>query len=231
VIAGVILAAGESRRMGRSKPLVRRRGETFLAHGVRLLWTQCDCVVVVLGKEGARVRREAEEEFARLASSGALGRDLTLARHGRGHKARLEVHFVENRAYRRGMLTSARLGIATALRLKPDAMLLTLVDHPSVRPETVRALGSSIAEAMKAYAPGRGTRATPGLAYAIVPRVGGRRGHPVALSTALARAIANDHDGESLSDSIRRNARLIGYLDVADRGIIANVNAPRGRRG
>jgi hypothetical protein len=29
-----------------------------------------------------------------------------------------------------------------------------------------------------------------------------------------------------LSDGIRRNARLVGYLDVADKGIVANHNTP-----
>ncbi len=232
MIAGVVLAAGESRRMGSSKPLARRGGESFLARAVRLLWTQCDCVVVVLGRQGARVREAAEEEFARLAERGALGRDLASARRGRGKGARLEVHFVENRAYRRGMYASARLGLATALRLRPSAVLLSPVDHPAVSSRTVEALGSSIAQAVKAYgAPRAARRAAAGFAYAIVPRYRGLRGHPVALSAALAQAIARDRDAHDLSDAIRRNARLLGYLDVADRGVVTNVNAPaRGRR-
>ena len=45
---GVLLAAGASRRMGRNKSLMRTKGDTFLAHGVRQLWHACDAVVVVL---------------------------------------------------------------------------------------------------------------------------------------------------------------------------------------
>jgi CTP:molybdopterin cytidylyltransferase MocA len=61
----------------------------------------------------------------------------------------------------------------------------------------------------------------------VVPRYRRRRGHPVVLTAALADAIASDPKAEDLSDAIRRNARLIGYLDVRDAGVIRNVNRPK----
>ena len=64
------------------------------------------------------------------------------------------------------------------------------------------------------------------LAYALVPRYRRRRGHPVALSPALARAVAADRDAGDLSDAVRRNARLVGYLDCADAGVVRNRNQP-----
>jgi CTP:molybdopterin cytidylyltransferase MocA len=47
--AGLILAAGESRRMGAPKALLEYRGETFLARLVRLFTARCSPVIVVLG--------------------------------------------------------------------------------------------------------------------------------------------------------------------------------------
>ena len=35
-----------------------------------------------------------------------------------------------------------------------------------------------------------------------------------------------DGDATDLSDSVRRNARLVGYLDVPDGGVIRNRNTP-----
>jgi CTP:molybdopterin cytidylyltransferase MocA len=47
--AGLILAAGESRRMGAPKALLDYRGETFLQRLVRLFSARCSSVTVVLG--------------------------------------------------------------------------------------------------------------------------------------------------------------------------------------
>jgi CTP:molybdopterin cytidylyltransferase MocA len=222
VNVGVMLAAGASRRMGRSKALMPLRGRTFFAHGVRHLWSACDAVVVVLGADARRARAAVEEEFVRLVEAGVLHRDLQSAhRHGaRG----LEVRFVVNRAWRRGMLGSARLGMRAALRLKPESVLVLPVDHPSIKPATVRALAAAMKAALGAY---RGGGPKPsGFAYALVPRFRRRRGHPLALSPALAKAIVADAGATDLSDAVRRNARLVGYFDCGDSGVVRNRNRP-----
>lgn len=218
---GVLLAAGAARRMGGAKSLRRSRGQTWFARGVRHLWAACDAVVVVLGCDARRVRGAAEQEFVTLVRRGALHDDLQIAhRHG---APGLEVRFVVNRAWRRGMLSSARAGLAAALRLKPQAVLVMPVDHPSVRPETVRALAGAMAAALGSYRSGPGRL---GFAYALVPRHRRRRGHPLALSPALARAVVRDPGAADLSDAVRRNARLVGYLDVRDAGVTRNRNRP-----
>lgn len=47
--AGIILAAGASRRMGRPKALLEYQGETFVGRLIRVLKKSCDPVIVVLG--------------------------------------------------------------------------------------------------------------------------------------------------------------------------------------
>jgi len=79
-------------------------------------------------------------------------------------------------------------------------------------------------EALGSYR-GAARRSSP-FAYALVPRYRRRRGHPLALSPALARAVAIDRGAHDLSDAVRRNARLIGYLDCSDPGVIRNRNRP-----
>ena len=225
---GVLLAAGASRRMGRAKPLVQARGRSFIATGLRTLWDACEAVVVVLGSQAPAVREAVEREIARLTARGDFGRQLAGAR--RSGARGLEARFRVNGRWREGMLSSARLGLKTALTMEPDLVLVLPVDHPAVEPATVRALASAMREALGAYG---GKRRAAGFAYALVPRHRRRRGHPIALSPALAAAVAADGRAADLSDAVRRNARLVGYLDVADAGILVNRNTParRARRG
>jgi molybdenum cofactor cytidylyltransferase len=221
MMVGVLLAAGASTRMGRAKALVTCGAESFVAHGVRNLWSACDSVVVVLGADAARIRRRIEDEFVRLVQGGGFECELHAAQ--RHHAKHLEVRFVVNRQWRKGMYTSVRLGLAAAVKLRPAAVLVLPVDHPHVRAATVLDLGMVMAQAIHAARHPR-TRAV--FSYALVPRHRGRRGHPIALSAALARAVARDRAAEHLGDAVRRNARLVGYLDVRDAGVTRNVNRP-----
>jgi CTP:molybdopterin cytidylyltransferase MocA len=148
--------------------------------------------------------------------------DLVSAhKHG---AAGLEVRFVENSRWAQGMLGSVHVGLRTALRLHPGAVLVHPVDHPMVRPATVMTLGAAVKAAIGDYQGKRADRER--FAYAVVPRYRHARGHPVALSAGLAQRVLDDRGAADLSDAIRRNARLVGYLDCPDRGVIRNRNRP-----
>jgi CTP:molybdopterin cytidylyltransferase MocA len=217
---GVLLAAGASTRMGSPKATVKWKGRSFLASGVIALWGSCDAVVVVLGSKAREVRAAAEAEFGALAESGALS-ELVHASRRKGLRG-LEVHFAVNAGWKRGMLSSAQAGLAEALRLKPTSVLVLPVDHPEVRPDTVAHLGAMMVDALGAF----GGRSRGGFEYALIPRRKGLRGHPLALSPALAAAVVRDRAARDLSDAVRRHARLVGYLDVADPGVVKNRNTP-----
>jgi molybdenum cofactor cytidylyltransferase len=111
--AGVILAAGESRRMGFPKALLEYRGETFLDRLIGLFARRCTPVIVVTGAHAERIR------------AGCARAD--------------EAEFVVNAEWPRGQLTSLQCGLR-AVPAAAEGALYTLVDHPAVMESTVAAL-------------------------------------------------------------------------------------------
>ena len=110
---GLILAAGESRRMGSPKALLEFQGETFLDRLIGLFSRRCSPVIAVLG---------ADQETVRAG----------LRRAG-------EALIVENPAFRLGQLSSMQCGLR-AMPADADGVLFTLVDHPVVASATIDAL-------------------------------------------------------------------------------------------
>jgi len=110
-IAGLILAAGESRRMGSPKALLEYRGATFLDTLIGLLAERCSPVIVALGAG-------AEEIRARTSRP---------------------ARFVVNPDWARGQITSMQCGLR-AVPPEADGVLFTLVDHPAVSMNTIDAL-------------------------------------------------------------------------------------------
>lgn len=105
-VAGVVLAAGSSVRLGRNKLLLDLGGETVVRRAARsAILAGLDPVVVVLGHEAERVRQELEG---------------------------LSCVVVVNPDHPRGAGTSVRVGVARASETKAGALVLMLADMPFV---------------------------------------------------------------------------------------------------
>jgi molybdenum cofactor cytidylyltransferase len=117
MIAGLILAAGESSRMGQDKALLTYRGRTFLETVVQT-FREADIrrVAVVLGHHAEEIQRA-----------------ITLE----------DVKVVVNPEYRRGQTSSLQAGLRALESADLEAVVLCLVDHPLVSAATVRALVAS----------------------------------------------------------------------------------------
>lgn len=110
-LAGIVLAAGESRRMGTPKQLLMFGDQTILEQVVDTLITAgVGEVIVVLGHLAERMR-------------GVLGDR--------------PVRTVVNEQYREGMLSSVKAGVQ-AIRPGFDAVLFALGDQPHIDSATVR---------------------------------------------------------------------------------------------
>jgi molybdenum cofactor cytidylyltransferase len=126
--AAIILAAGESRRMGRPKALLPYRGGTFVSVLAEKLSKTCAPLCVVFG----------------------------FGAHDLMPWSPASVIAVENTNYRYGMLTSLQAGLR-ALPELPERILFTLVDHPAIETATVRLLlESRAALAIPRYSGKRG---------------------------------------------------------------------------
>lgn len=110
---GILLAAGESRRMGFPKPLLRIGDTTFVAHAAAAILTAVDRLIVVTGAHRERVEA-------------AVPSDPRIA-------------VVYNPEWVRGQLSSIKAGLA-AVSPDSDAVIVHLADHPMVKPETFRTL-------------------------------------------------------------------------------------------
>ena len=113
-VSAILLAAGESRRMGEVNklelivdgiPLLRRTAETLLASALQE-------IVVVLGHEAEKTRAILEG---------------------------LPVNFVENEAYREGQMTSVHKGLLSLSNVC-DGVMICLSDQPLLQADDVNVL-------------------------------------------------------------------------------------------
>ena len=122
---GVLLAAGESSRMGRDKallpwpPSAAGRG-TFLSAAIELLQAPSDMVIVVAGKNADSLRPIVD------AAAGYL---------------------VVNRYPERGQFSSLQVGLQEVLNHGRDAAIVALVDRPPAQPRTLASLCNAFRDA------------------------------------------------------------------------------------
>ncbi|MGA8300075.1 MAG: nucleotidyltransferase family protein [Terriglobales bacterium] len=127
-LCGVILAAGESSRMGRDKALLpwppqagAFAGGTFLSAAIQLFDPFVDVVLVVAGKNQPNI---APIVYANGAS------------------------LVVNSHPERGQFSSLQAGLQEVLNRGRDAAMITLVDRPPVLPATIQTLSDAFDEGL-----------------------------------------------------------------------------------
>ena len=108
MISAIVLAAGESKRMGQTKQLLAWKGQTILQRVLENLnRSRVDEVVLVLGHESERILQALDTR---------------------------RVKVVINKNYKEGMITSIRQGLAS-LNDQVEAFFIVLADQPAVGPE------------------------------------------------------------------------------------------------
>ena len=179
--------------MGRDKALLpwppssSGIGDTFLTSGIRLLAPYVDMVLVVAGKN--------QDAIAPLVyANGAF--------------------LIVNPDPGRGQFSSLQTGLQEVLNRGRDAALVTLVDRPPVRSETLQRLLTSFDQALLSRK------------WAIIPEFQGKHGHPIAVGREMIEAFLKAPSSSNARDVEHENATRIEYVAVDDPYVIANVDTP-----
>ncbi len=185
-IAAIVLAAGKSSRMGSNKLLADFGGKPLLRHGVEnILGSDVQKIVVVTGNE---------PELAKAALQS------------------LEVEFVHNENFAKGLSTSLKRGLA-ALPADTDAALICLGDMPLIDAQTINRLISSFSVADHRTI--------------CVPVHDGKRGNPVLWGRQHfpgLQAIEGDQGGRLLMDALSDE---VVEVDVKSGGVLVDVDTPQ----
>ncbi len=213
-LAGVILAAGGSTRMGRSKallpyplPLAGDRARpappepTFLAACAYKLAAACGEVFVVI-------------------PAGAAGEALRAA--GAGFAS--PIAWIENPAAERGQFHSLQLAATAVLTEERFAgAVICPVDRPMFAAATLAALVGAFTAPEAGASPAPAPRPPRAI---VKPSHAGRHGHPVLYSRAFLAAVVAAPADANARDLARNWAERTVTVAVGDSGILVNVDTP-----
>jgi len=196
-VVALLLAAGESERMGTPKALLEWRGQPLLSHQLQQLQkSRASECVVVLGKDASRLET------------------LVRAPMRPGWKARP----VYNPRHREGKCSSVQAGLA-AIAEPPQGILVASVDQP-LDYRLINAL-LAVAESEWERCDAAGRRPI------VVPAFHGRPGHPPLFCASLfAELMGVCEETNGLKAVVRRNPNRVLHMPWDDAGILLNLNTP-----
>ena len=171
----VMLAAGESQRMGTWKLFLPLEGKPLIEHSVGGALEACGRVILVTGHRN--------DELERLFS-GVTG-----------------VTAVHNPAYREGMFSSIRTGVA---QVETQRFFIALGDMPSV--------GKEVYETLLSY------ENVP----AVIPKYRGKKGHPVLLSLPVRKIILSLGPRHTMRDALSEVETLA--VPVEHRSVLVDID-------
>lgn len=172
--------------MGAPKPLLAWRGESFLAHAVAALRDGgCDRVMTVVGAgpEADAIAAEA----VRLGSSVAV-----------------------NPLVGAEQIASLRVAL-DALPRRTEAAVVTPVDLPAIRADTVRALIAAFRHWGDPI---------------VLPTVEGEHGHPALFAAAVWPELRADPLPEGARTVIHADPRRVREVPTADPAVLHDVDTP-----
>ena len=188
MVRAIVLAAGASSRMGRAKAALPlgASGETVLARVIRgLIEGGVDDVTVVAGAHVVAVRE-------------AMPSDR-------------RIRLVEHAGWQNGQLSSLIAGLDAVAEPQLEAVLVTLVDVPLVRADTVAAV-------LRAW---RATRAP-----ITRPVDGDRHGHPVVFDAAVFDELRAADPRVGAKEVFAAHRARILDVPVTDEGAFLDLDTP-----
>jgi molybdenum cofactor cytidylyltransferase len=196
-LCGLILAAGESSRMGADKALLPwpppepgaapRPGPTLLSAAILAFESFTRLVVVVAGRNSQTIGNTA----------GACG-----------------AYMVQNPNPERGQFSSLQVGLREALSRGCNSAMITPVDCPPLSASSLGLLCASFQRAL-----------TQGI-WAIVPENDGKHGHPLLVSRELIAHFLDAPDTGNAREILHASASRVAYVSVPDSLDSAGLNTP-----
>jgi molybdenum cofactor cytidylyltransferase len=179
--------------MGRDKALLpwppSSVDDTFLSAAIRLFFSHVDVVLVVVGNNEAAL---APIVYANGAS------------------------LVVNPDPARGQFSSLQAGLQEVLNRGRDAAMVTLVDRPPVRMETIETLESAFARVITMTQ----------RKWAVIPEYQGEHGHPILVGREMMEAFLKAPETSSAREVEHAHQSEIQYVPVDDPLVAVNVDTP-----